>query len=168
MPNAPFQFSGAVVLPVRALGVAVVVLVSAVVVEVEGRSGAPLDAVVGRRVRTDRASQDASGELPEAPPGVRRATVVLDRRLRSIHHLARYARVGDRNGYPFLAGPFREARLLAVAPPVLRRLGNLAGAHPQPVVPPDAVLLLRFQARRYLRRHQLLDLLESVGLIHIV
>ena len=94
--------------------------------------------------------------------------VVLDRRPRRVYHLAGYARVRNGNGDPFLFGLYRETRLPAVAPSVLRWLGYLPGAHPQPVVPPDAVELLAVQACRHLRGDQRLDLLVGVGLVHII
>src|SRR5215211_4243690 len=134
---------------------------------VEG-PGIRLYALRRHAVAADATTQDAPGELPEAPPGTRRTAVVFDRRPRGVHHLAGYARAGDRHSNPFLAGPFRDARLLAVAPPVCRRLGYLAGAHPKAVVPRDAVELLAVQARRYVGGDQLLYLLKGVGPVSVV
>src|SRR5215212_686118 len=104
------------VLPVRALGIAVLVVIAAVVVVMVVGPRGRLHAVVGRGVTALCAAQDSAGDLPEAPPGLRRDAVVLDRCPRRVYHLAGYARVGNRDGYPFLLWLYSEARLPAITP----------------------------------------------------
>src|SRR5687767_11383458 len=138
------------------------------IVMVEVRTGVRSDATRCRTVATHAAPKDAAGELPEAPPGVRRTAVVLDGRSRRVRDLARYARVRHRDGDPLLAGLFCEVCLRAVTSAVLRRLRYLAGADAQPVVPPDAIKLLSVEACRHLWRYQCLYLFIRVGPVNVV
>src|SRR5919199_4279953 len=48
--------------------------------------------------------EQATRKLPSAAPFARRAEVVLDVPPRSLNHLLRNLRIGDRHGYPLLSG----------------------------------------------------------------
>ena len=122
--------------------VAAPVVVTAMVVMVVVRSGVRPDAPCCRQWPHTSAPQDAAGEFPEAPSGVRGPAVVFDGRSRRVRDLTRYPRVRHRDGDPFFLGLFREACLRSVPLSGLRWLRYLAGLHPQPVEPPDAVGLL--------------------------
>src|SRR5918995_1865619 len=141
-------------------------MIATVIVVVVKGPGVRLYAPRGRGVRAEAAPEDAAGELPNAPPGVRRTAVVRNGRARGIRHLAQYARIRDRDSHPLLFGLLREPHLSAVAATVLCGLRHLPASRTQPVVPPDAVLLLGVQARRHVGRYQLFYLLVRVGPVH--
>src|SRR5919202_4702856 len=60
-------------------------------------------------------SEYATGEVPVPPSCVGGSAVVLYFLPRGVDPLSWYARVGDRNGYPFLLRPLRGAVSVAVA-----------------------------------------------------
>src|SRR5919199_1346780 len=108
------------------------------------------------------AGKDASRELPH-PVGVgRRAYVLPDGFARSIHPLARYARVGHGDCYPLASRLLRYHDLLTVTSPLRSGLRYLFGLVAPAVEPPDTVALLWVEAQRYLRREKRLDFLVAV------
>src|SRR5215208_2296954 len=102
--------------------------------------------------------------LPLAPrPAVHRAPCEIHERARNVG--------GDGRGYPLFPGTPLERPRLPVATPAWRscvRLGDGAFRDPLAVVPLHAILFVRVERRRDLRRQERGDLLERVRSVCVV